>query len=1129
MANRFDNLINSAAPPSSNSNSTTASLLTPENLPKAKPPTPVVTRNRFDNSISPAEDPYAIAENKYNASTLGIIGNTISEIPHATFTVVKDIVQGIARSAGSAVLTVPYVAQFLNPSSQNNPLINTDKQEAFQEWNLPKFLQPIFGTDKIKNLGLEVADAYTAVKNNPFAQKIGASQPKYAFPLAFGTVIGSTTLDLSTFSAEGDLAKALIKETNPENILKLLVKRGIDTEIAQKAAPELAKIVDKTEMGAALDIIKAAEGLKKGQALTAEAGQTLVKTFETAAPNNVLERIPQESGSFSKGELNNILDESRQFSDSQMEMNYKAFVQRYSKFKRNVPEDYQQFVDKVPEAKNWFYSQDEGEPQVFDAFVNRYQNAKKGISGSFNESDFNMAAQNDWEQNYAERYQGLADRAEELAKQLKNSGKKNAPNYLEQRDQAMIQGEINHLNQQQIEIENEFVNKWRQNAGLPPEAVDRKPGTITADEFVAKQQAELGGPLPEDRPAFAASENIPYNQETLANQSRQRIEEYTRTPAQVLGNLPNDELASFKPIVQQTIKTVKDKVHALDYFATPEFVLKKLGLEKSSEMLHAANDAYKVQVRQELQKVINWQKEVDGIPDAAKNIFKFLDGQDVNLVGSELKVANEIKTYLAEWANKLNLPEDKRIASYITHIFEKDFIQKEFDPDIAKIITDKVAGSVYDPFLQERLGKSGFIEDAFAALDAYVKRATRKVNMDPALESLKEQAKSLDIESYNYVMRLSHRINLRPTEVDNLVDNFIKSTIGYKFGQRPVTQITQGLRSMIYRGTLGLNFGAALRNLTQGVNTYAALGEKNTVLGYVKLFERMMTNNMDELVKNGVLEDELVTDRKLGVYKTILQKLDGVLFKFFETAEKINRGAAYFGAKTKYLNEGLSEEEAIKAAKTIVRKTQFAFGNIDSPVFMSSDLAKTVLQLQTFNLKQIEFLKNMIVNKEFAGLTRWTVASFATIYTIGRLFGMSPSDLIPTVRLGGSPLGNALGTLAGLVSTNQQTRDQSKARIGTMLSTMIPAGSQIRKTILGITAFNQGKDTTPTGRLRFKIDKTPGNFIRSAIFGKSALPQAQEYYSNIGKSKAPSGENRFNTTNRATKSTTKKSGNRFNQ
>lgn len=56
------------------------------------------------------------------------------------------------------------------------------------------------------------------------------------------------------------------------------------------------------------------------------------------------------------------------------------------------------------------------------------------------------------------------------------------------------------------------------------------------------------------------------------------------------------------------------------------------------------------------------------------------------------------------------------------------------------------------------------------------------------------------------------------------------------------------------------------------------------------------------------------------------------------------------------------------------------------------------------------------------------------------------------------------------------------------------AGGQMKKTLQGVAAYNKGKDITPTGKTRFKIKHTPENLIRSVLFGKSSLPEAQKYY-----------------------------------
>ena len=553
-------------------------------------------------------------------------------------------------------------------------------------------------------------------------------------------------------------------------------------------------------------------------------------------------------------------------------------------------------------------------------------------------------------------------------------------------------------------------------------------------------------------------------------------------------------------IITKESTDVKSKVNMLDYFRTPDRVLAKIGLKKEADLIRKQYDKYIQELPVEIDKVTQWSKRVP--PESNQRIFQYLDGQPVQLQPEELRVAKEIRSYLVEWADKLGLPKEKRITNYITHIFENDFIQKEFDDDLAKIIQDKVAGSVYDPFTQQRLGKLGYKEDVWQALDAYVKRATRKYNMDPALAQIKDASDKLELSQYNYVKQYIDRINLRPTEWDTLIDNAIKSTpVGYKLGARPFTSITRTARQMVYRATLGLNPGTALKNLTQGANTYARLGEKYTLVGYAKIAKAIATGS-DELERVGVLKNDFIQDRALNATKKTAERIDKGLFFFFEGAERINRGAAYFGAKSKALAQGMDEQRAIEYAKKIVRDTQFTFGSIDTPAVLQSDLAKTLGQFQSFTLKQGEFLGEMVKAKDVAGFLRWSAASLAMVGSVGKLIGMEPKDLIPSVRIGvpptlqlpfevGSAALNAPDKFGNPRDTKRKLQDIGRAGL-----LYVPGSTQAKKTIGGIDAYNKGYTETSGGNVKFPVDKTPENLIRGGIFGVNTLPQAQEYYDN---------------------------------
>lgn len=489
-----------------------------------------------------------------------------------------------------------------------------------------------------------------------------------------------------------------------------------------------------------------------------------------------------------------------------------------------------------------------------------------------------------------------------------------------------------------------------------------------------------------------------------------------------------------RPFVGDMVKAqtpVSKKVHLFDYLQTPENVLKKIGLEEAMKTVRKGFESASAELPLQIEIVKDWEKrvleqtykrgEVQRNMPANLKIFKYLDGNldelKFPLTKTEFQVATEIKDYLEYWAYRLNLPEDSRLSHYITHIFDSELLKKEFDEDLVKIISDKQPSEVYDPFLQERLGAKGYKQDTWAALDAYIKRGVRKANMDPALEILKKDAEHLEDYSAKYVQRYAEGINFRPTEIDTGMDNFLKNLpiIGYKFGQRPTMNITRSLRQMIYRGTLGGNVTNAMKNLTQGVNTYSVLGEKYTTLGYIKL----MTNRSlgKELQEVGVLGQDMIQDRNLttnqAFWSKFWEKFDSGLFMLQKSTEFINRGAAYAGAKTKALDgnvsikdlekalgkkitdPNVSLEDAIEYAKSVVRKTQFNFGSIDAPVAMRGDIAKSIFQLTTFPIKQAEFLKNMAQNKDFAGMIRYIFGAFLLVSTIGKAFNLKASDFNP--------------------------------------------------------------------------------------------------------------------------------------
>lgn len=104
----------------------------------------------------------------------------------------------------------------------------------------------------------------------------------------------------------------------------------------------------------------------------------------------------------------------------------------------------------------------------------------------------------------------------------------------------------------------------------------------------------------------------------------------------------------------------------------------------------------------------------------------------------------------------------------------------------------------------------------------------------------------------------------------------------------------------------------------------------------------------------------------------------------------------------------------------------------------------------------------------------------------------------------------------GLPSRKKLFGDEDPTRFGTgftvtkgltdPLFKVLPAygGAQIKKTLQGLSAVAAGKVTDKNGDIQYRVDQTPMNIFKGAVFGKQGLPETQAYYN-----KTPKKPNRF--------------------
>lgn len=561
-----------------------------------------------------------------------------------------------------------------------------------------------------------------------------------------------------------------------------------------------------------------------------------------------------------------------------------------------------------------------------------------------------------------------------------------------------------------------------------------------------------------------------------------------------------------KAVQQSTDDAIKAKLAAqgkdvvLIDWRSPENVFKKFGVYDEVYIpLKKGQEATAKIIEDGYQKLNQWHKNLGGNKDSQLKVFQWLDGGNVPLSPTEQKVAVEIKAYLKDWADKLGLPEDKRITHYITHIFEPDLAggKRVLPEELARILDYIRPRGVTDPFLKQRTGALGYKQDLFGALDSYIRRGARKLYLDKPIDNAAKYADAEGTQAQNYLDRFLKNLQGRPDSFEKWIDqNILQSLpagVKNRLGARPVKQVVNSATGTVYRAALGLNLGSALKNLTQGVNTLAEIGPKNTMLGYT----RLLKNGTKELIDNGVIDDMLIADYRRTPIKNAIQRMDNVLFWMFEMAEKINRGSAYYGAKAQAMARGIPEAQAIEYAKSIVRKTQFAYGKLDTPLGLQNSLGKVAFQFSTFPIKQAELVGGWAKNREGRKLATYIASSLALTAAVGDLLGLEYSDMFfKNIVPGLGPIPETIKagiSVAGSKMAGQEPNWQDKRDLQNAWRLIAPAGVQADKTFQGLKADVMGGVYTAKGKLSYPIKSTTDKII-APLLGVYRTGEANKYY-----------------------------------
>lgn len=401
---------------------------------------------------------------------------------------------------------------------------------------------------------------------------------------------------------------------------------------------------------------------------------------------------------------------------------------------------------------------------------------------------------------------------------------------------------------------------------------------------------------------------------------------------------------------------------------------------KSTEELFAFREKAK-----ELQKLVGADKET------SRRLFRAMENPGkIKLNENEQKVIKWGQRFFQDWARRLNLSSEKQRKNYVTHIFEREItedLKKKYplDPDLVKALEFITPKTVFNPFLQKRLGKKiGLKEDFWAAIEAYEGRALKSFYYEPLIKRLRVYQKFLPPNAARYLRNYIARITNRPTIVDREVNQTLKE-VGKEIEKMPGGKnlakylqrgnasgmLAYNMTGIMYEGWLGLRPASAIKNLTQHGLILAETGPV--------AFVRAMKTKGEE--RASLLERSLVLrSRKLGylpgIDQTFIKSLESkrrkITMAMFRAADRKNVSDAFLAGYHEAKAKGLPDEWAYKRGDEVAAKTQWLYNKMAGAQFMQTGPGKVLGALTTWPENWAELMNDWIQAKPSSVYTDYT-------------------------------------------------------------------------------------------------------------------------------------------------------------
>lgn len=419
--------------------------------------------------------------------------------------------------------------------------------------------------------------------------------------------------------------------------------------------------------------------------------------------------------------------------------------------------------------------------------------------------------------------------------------------------------------------------------------------------------------------------------------------------------------------------------------------------------------------------------------------------------------------------------------------------------------------------------------DAVQGIDRYLEGASKQIFHTDNIQNLRLFEKAIR-DKYAGTTHLSNFVADLGEYVNNLsgkkamIDRAAEALLG-----RNVYGAAQRLRQQTGANMVGANVASSLTNyipLTQAAATTSKPSFIKGMLGAMRsTFKNDGFSQQSDFLTRRLGSDRLYVNK----WDTIAQK-GGWLFKTIDrfVSETITRGKYHEG-----ISKGLTPKQALNQADDYASRLMGDRSLGSMPTLFTSQTAGFLTQFQLEVNNQLSFM--------FKDLPRSSQSNAAYASALGQVFLYSYlyNNLYENFfgrRPAFDPLGVAQNAIEDYTNPNMKKGQATKnltenvtnqlpfssiltggrIPVGSVIPNPVAAltgesswqkeltkpltilpptgGSQIKKTLEGFDAFMQGASISPAGRVRYPIEQTPQNFLRTVVGGQYSTPDANAYF-----------------------------------